>query len=262
MTFLRADEKFLDKPYLEAFKHEKGYITDSRLKELAVKKRVIPKNWKKEINLVYEVESGNSIIAWIVMDRKSKFEMVNLLKRMYKEEDVDISKTTAFYVNEIDAAIYNMIRGRILYRRKWSKSVGVMIKTIALMSGDFEDHSGRGEAKLLNDWLGDGLFKEFTKIYPEKSKKLLPWELDNSPYIFKDPIFRLASFYWCLEKADKTFDILYTSDIRKYSIDGLVGFHNDIITNLRKDILKIEKMFKNYIQILNIIKSVQRDYAG
>ncbi|MCK5706596.1 MAG: hypothetical protein KAI43_02995 [Candidatus Aureabacteria bacterium] len=140
-------------------------VTDENLKDLALKKGVIPKNVSKQ----EELDKKNTVTLWILQPRDEKINLINFLKKTYKDDGVFIKKPAELYVDEINTVIYNSLNGDFVFGRD-KKGVGVIFKTIAIMDGDFDN--GENKLKLLKEWFGPEQTKRIKKYFPGKIEKL------------------------------------------------------------------------------------------
>jgi hypothetical protein len=147
----------------------KTVITDEQVKEAAIANGAIPES-PEDFDMEKELESKNTIIIWINMDRNDKIRLIDTLKEKFRENGVIIGYPSEYYVNEINGVIYNdMQREEMINPTK--KGVGAIFKSIALMDGDYNNGGSRIEA--LREYSGEELFEYYKEHYPEKYEYLL-----------------------------------------------------------------------------------------
>lgn len=156
-------------PELQYANGQGQHITDDDLKEIAIENGILPKD-SDEAFFKGEMEKKNTITAWIIIDHKSKLSIIDNLRDMFKNDGTVIRLSSKYYVTEINGVIYNSIlKGDINSATK--RGVGNIFKTIAIMEGDYDN--GKDKVALAKEHLGEEIFQEYMKIYPEKYKKLL-----------------------------------------------------------------------------------------
>lgn len=147
------------------------YYTDEGLRELAIEKGVIPKD-ADHAYFKEQLAQQNSVTTWILIERKSKIQTVNQLKKMFLEKNgVKIKKPSGYYVDEINGVIYNSTKGDEYFSTA-KKGVGIIFKTIAIQEGDCDPSDGRSKVEILRDFFGER-FEWYKKTFPEKYEYLI-----------------------------------------------------------------------------------------
>lgn len=150
------------------------HYTDQQLKDLAIGHNVIP----EEIDEAYyqkQLEEKKTIIAWIVLKRKDKVALIDSVKKMFLEKrGIKIKNSTEYYVDEINGVIYNSTKGDKHFITT-EKGLGIILKTIALQEGDFDN--GKGKVEALKENLGEDKFEWYKEAFPEKYQFLV--EMDK-----------------------------------------------------------------------------------
>ena len=158
-----------------AFIGNSEYVTDEQLKDLAIRKGIIPKNITQDyINKNFQQK--NTVVLWFIMERKDKIALIDTLKEMFKEKGVTIKNPSAYYVDNINNVLYKSLLNEDFFVHT-KKGIGTIFKTIAIMEGDYDDGSGRSKVEILKDFLGEKLFKWYEKNFPKKVKYL--YELED-----------------------------------------------------------------------------------
>jgi len=156
------------------------HCTDEQLKQLAVQKGIIPAEPDKKY-LKKQMEQKNTMILWLLMDRQEKIKMIDTLKSMFlAREGIKIKRESEYYVDQINNVLYkSLLNDEAFVKEK--KGIGVLLKTIAVMEGDYDDGSGRSKVEILKDFLGEEQFEWYKENYPHKLKYLqeLDRELDT-----------------------------------------------------------------------------------
>ena len=157
-----------------SFKDE--YHTEEQLRTLAIKKGIIPAEPDKKY-LKKQIEQKNTIILWLLMNRQEKIKMIDALKNMFlAREGIKIKRESEYYVDQINNVLYkSLLNDEAFVKEK--KGIGVLLKTIAVMEGDYDDGSGRSKVEILKDFLGEEQFEWYKEKYPHKLKYLQ--ELDR-----------------------------------------------------------------------------------
>lgn len=145
-------------------------ITDDQLKQLAINKGIIPAN-ADEAYYSSEKEKKNTLPLWILTSRADKVKVIEQVIGMFKQRDgALISRSADYYVNEINGVMYNsIVKGDIEHSNR--RGVGVMLKTIAIMDGDYND--GTDKVTLARKQMGSEIFEAFKNKYPDKYQYLL-----------------------------------------------------------------------------------------
>lgn len=148
---------------------QRSAITDEKLYDLAVDRKIIPEDADKHY-FEAELRKKNSVTMWILTSRDDKVKIIDAVKALtLKNEGAVISRSASYYATEINGVVYNSIlKGDI--GPSDSKGIGVMLRTIAIMDGDF--NNGSDKLELARTQLGS-YFEQFKTDYPEKYKDLL-----------------------------------------------------------------------------------------
>ena len=145
--------------------------TDEELRKLAIEKGIIP----EDADYAYfkeQLAQQNSVTTWILVERKSKIQTVNQLKKMFLEENgVKIKKPSGYYVDEMNGVIYNSTKGDEYFSTA-KKGVGVIFKTIAIQEGDYDPSDDRSKVEILRDFFGER-FEWYKETFPEKYEYLI-----------------------------------------------------------------------------------------
>ena len=154
----------------ELLNRKQQYVTDDQLKELAMKNGVIPAD-AGEAYLRKEIAEKNTVTMWILLPRGKKVAIIEQVIKLFGQNDgAIISRPAAYYVNEINSLIYScVIAGDVGPGR--ARGVGVMLKTIAVMDGDYDD--GTDKLELARNHLGREYFEIFKRRFPDKYQYLL-----------------------------------------------------------------------------------------
>ena len=119
-------------------------ISDKELLDLAVKKKVIPEQ-RDESYIDGQLKEKNTVNVWIVTPRDKKIEVVNALKELYSKDGVILRLSNSYYVDEINGVLYNSLEsGEKVFTS--GKGIGPIVKTIAVMDGDYDN--GKEDAKV------------------------------------------------------------------------------------------------------------------
>jgi len=147
----------------------KEVITDEQVRQAAIEKGIISAN-PDDFDKEKEIESKNTLILWINMNRDDKVSLIDAIKEKFKENGVIIKYPSEYYVNEINGVIYNdMQREEMINPTK--KGLGVAFESIALMDGDYDNGGSRVEA--LREYFGEEQFEYYKENFPEKYEYLL-----------------------------------------------------------------------------------------
>jgi len=147
------------------------YYTDKALKELAIKKGVIPEG-ADAVYFKEQLAQQNSVTAWILVEREGKIQTVDKLKSMFLEQkSVKINKPSEYYVDEINGVIYNSTKGDEYFSTA-KKGVGIIFRTIAIQEGDYTPGDGRSKVVILKDFFGER-FEWYKKTFPAKYEYLI-----------------------------------------------------------------------------------------
>ena len=148
------------------------YPTDEQLRQLAIKRGLIPSN--ADIQFCKEqVKKENSITAWIAMERKVKIAFVVELIKLFKEEDgVIIRNPSEYYTDQLNEVVYRSMLNDTGYAA--GKGLKAMFMTIALMEGDFDN--GKNKVEALREFVGEERFEMYKQSYPEKYEYLIEME--------------------------------------------------------------------------------------
>lgn len=169
LSFLIATSAYASIPELEYIAGKGQSITDNDVRRIAVEKDIIPKG-ADEKYLHEEIKRKHTITSWIVTNHKDKVSMMDHIRELYRKDGVTIRLSSEYYVTEINGVIYNSIlKGDITPINM--KGVGNIIKTIAIMEGDYDN--GRNKVELAKEHMGQDIFQIYRIKYPEKYKKLL-----------------------------------------------------------------------------------------
>ncbi len=162
-------EALIDQNFLKNSEN-KYYPTDDDLKSSAIDEGLIPSN-ADENYIQEEIKNKNTITFWIAVDRENKISMVNGLKRMFNEQSgVIIRKSAAYYVDEINAILWNSIQNGDI-KDTGIKGLGYIFKTIAIMDGDFDN--GEDKVKLIKEYVGEDYLEQYKKENPDKYDELI-----------------------------------------------------------------------------------------
>lgn len=107
--------------------------------------------------------------AWLKQDRGFKLALVKGFIDVAKEDKVTLRLPTEYYVKELDNLVENSIKNRDEARLK--TSVGIALKTIAVMDCDWDNGKDRFEEA--RAFLGEATFDFYKKNYPAKYQKLI-----------------------------------------------------------------------------------------
>jgi len=147
------------------------YYTDEQLLTLAIDKNIVPKNRDKAY-FEQEIEKENSVTAWIVLSREKKIATIDTLKEMFLEkEGATISNPSEYYVDVVNTVLYKRIVEGGLDSLQGLKS---LFLTTALMEGDYDN--GKDKVELLKEHLGEKVFEDYKKDFPEKYQYLVEME--------------------------------------------------------------------------------------
>lgn len=150
------------------------YVTDKALKEIAIRKGIVPKDIDKAY-IDEETKKGNTLHLWIVASRDEKVKIVDVLKDLYREEEKAIIRNPSmYYVDEMNFVMFTNILHKA-YDYSEGKGLKILLGTVAAMEGDYNDGKSRVEA--LRNFLGDKVFEQYKRDYPEKYQYLV--EMDK-----------------------------------------------------------------------------------
>ncbi len=144
--------------------------TEQQLKDLAIEKGIVPYS-AGDVYLRDQTKQKNTVIAWILLEREQKIEIIDNLKKMFKDKSkVTIKLSSSYYVDEMNGVMFNSIKsGDIDETNK--RGIGIMFRTIAMMDGDFD--YGQKRVEELKEYMGDEIFSYYKKQYPEKYERLI-----------------------------------------------------------------------------------------
>lgn len=153
----------------ELFYRQQQPITDDQLKQLAIEKSIISADTDKAY-FQNELAKKNTVALWVLMSREDKIRTIEQVIQLFKENDsAIISRSASYYAAEINGVIYNsIVKGDVSPGN--TRGVGVMLKTIAIMDGDYND--GNDKVELAQKQMGEN-FEVFKRQYPEKYRSLL-----------------------------------------------------------------------------------------
>ena len=144
--------------------------SDEEVVNLAIEKGVLPEDLDT-IDKQEELESGNSMTFWLLIERQDKISTTDMLIKMFEaKENVIIRKSATYYVDEINGVLYNSIKNGDIVNFK-NKGLGSIFKTIAIMDGDFDN--GQDKVELFKEWLGEDILELYRQEHPDKYQKLL-----------------------------------------------------------------------------------------
>jgi hypothetical protein len=144
--------------------------TDEEVRDFAIEKGILPEDLDS-IDTKKEMEAGNSMVIWLMTDREKKIVIIDAVKQMFqKKEDVIISKSASYYVDEMNGVLYNSIENGDIANFK-GRGVGNIFKTIAIMDGDFDN--GQDRVELFKEWLGEDILELYREEFPDRYEKLL-----------------------------------------------------------------------------------------
>jgi len=109
-------------------------------------------------------ETAFSLEAWMSKDPEFKLGLVQQWIAVAKDDGVTIRLPAAYYVVEIDSLISNSIANDDVEGLK--ESLGVSLKTIAIMDCDWDDGTNRLQAAAA--YLGEENLVAIREIYPDK----------------------------------------------------------------------------------------------
>ncbi len=149
--------------------HHREAVSDEKLRSLAIERKIVPENADRQY-FEDELRKKNSVTMWVLMGKDNKVKTIDAVKALFlKNEGAVVSRSADYYVTEINGVVYNSIlKGDISPGD--SKGIGVMLKTIAIMDGDYND--GSDKLDLSRKQLGS-YFERFKTDYPEKYRNLL-----------------------------------------------------------------------------------------
>ncbi len=120
-------------------------------------KRYENREYKTSKEYIDALQEGkcSSMWVWMHLDKEYKIDLIDNLKRMFKEKsNVTISKPTEYYVQAIDDMIANDPKTEQF-------KLGVVFKTIAIIEYDFDE--GIDQDETAKKWLGN--YYETVKEY-------------------------------------------------------------------------------------------------
>ncbi|RKY87520.1 hypothetical protein DRQ11_06030 [candidate division KSB1 bacterium] len=133
------------------------FVTDSQLRQIAIEKGIVPSNTDEEY-LKSKIQEKDTIVCWILIDKENKINIINKVKRNFKEKGVIIEKPASYYIKWINSVIYDSIFNNQINNLK-KVGVGMIFKTLAAAFGDYEDGSRRSKVEILKDYLGEERFE-------------------------------------------------------------------------------------------------------
>ena len=147
--------------------YEELETNNKKLTTLAIKEGLIPQDLD-ETYLKEQVSQSNSTILWILLPIKGKIEIVDALKQGFKDEEgVIIGNPSEYYVNDINGILYKSIQNDKGFVKN-KKGVGIVLETIAIQEGDFNDGSGQSKVETLKNYLGEERFEWYKTTFPKK----------------------------------------------------------------------------------------------
>lgn len=111
-------------------------------------------------------QTAFSLEDWLKKDYAFKIDLVKGFIEFAKKEKITMRRSPEYYVTEIDSLIANTIRNG----DELTHSLGVSLKTIAVMDCDWDN--GKDPLEEARVLLGEAIFEDFRKNYPEKYGKL------------------------------------------------------------------------------------------
>lgn len=151
------------------------HINDSKLEELAVSKGIVPKEVDEDF-IRKQLEEENTAVIWIVLRRKDKLSLIEEIISIWKNDGITIKLAGEYYINEINSLLYESILNNDIDRNNL-RGLGVMLKTIAVMEGDYDD--GTDKLELLKSYLGEELFEKYKIMHPEKYRAIIEKQKSN-----------------------------------------------------------------------------------
>jgi hypothetical protein len=112
---------------------------------------------------------------WITKDAEVKRTLVQGYIDVAKDHKVIIRLQAEHYCKEIDSLVQRMMKNGD--EAGLDASVGTVIKTIAVMEGDWDN--GKNKLEYAKKFMGPAMFEDFMKQYPEKYNKLLKESENN-----------------------------------------------------------------------------------
>lgn len=149
--------------------------TDEELFKLAVDKGLIPKNPDREWGM-NETKKGNTILVWIALNREDKIELIERLKKLFKQDGIIISNTAVHYVDQINRVMISNIRARVDHQ-EGEPGIKRTFQTLAAMEGDYDD--SRDKLEVLREFLGEEMLEFYKKDHPEQYDYLFKADGEN-----------------------------------------------------------------------------------
>lgn len=144
-------------------------ISSNELKKMAIKKDAIPNTVTDDLLERWQ-EKGESVLIWIVSPQKNKINLVEGLKNLHQANEVNIEKSSQYYVDKINLVIFENIRkGKATEVR--DKGVVGIFRDIAVMEGLYDNDMPAEE--ILKNHLGEEGFEKYKQKYPSKYKRML-----------------------------------------------------------------------------------------
>jgi hypothetical protein len=132
--------------------------------------------------IVYSAAQGQSKFPaseWMKKDTRTKLGIMQAFVEAAKRDGVIMRFSPEYYVKEVDTTIENAIKNHD--ERSLKTAVGVMIHTIGVMDGDWDN--GQDRLEVAKKWLGPENFDGFKEMFPQKYARLLePRKIESSPW--------------------------------------------------------------------------------
>lgn len=217
----------------------KTYVTDAQLKEMAIQKEIVPADFDNDY-LRKQMEVNNTIATWVVISREEKLKLIESLKTRFKDEkDIIIKMASEFYVDEINAIVYDNIAEGIINKNKTS-AVGYAFRVIAMMIGDYDN--GKNRVKALRNYVGEEIFNRFIEDCPDMYKHLIELDEKSGTYAEEpDSVNKDTAPEFILKEEDFTYNCYKDS----------LGFIRSILDEYEKGKRYDPNWDRNYIGIPN-----------
>jgi hypothetical protein len=150
-------------------------VSTHQLKRIAVSEGVIPEDVSSSLWKKWQ-ESGESVLIWIISPEKNKVDLISGLQRIHDANEIEIEKDPRYYVNKINVAIFENIKGGNT-EEVINKGIIDIFRDIAIMEGYYNED--RPKVEVLRDYLGEEKLDEYKAKYPNKYKEILKDKNNN-----------------------------------------------------------------------------------